>query len=363
MNFCKVSEWQIMKVTYEQFHYLLPSGLVLFQPVNSCSLRLIFGPATLGWLSVSLFAVTSAYMAVEGLAMLLSWPASQSEFLSPHLTGARRQRSNYPIKTPRWLWRFISECPAGSLQLLGRTAVPRGAHIAFQRCFISKSIRDVLIQTRLFLPSSQRRQAVLSSSRVVSAAMELLRGLCWGWVSAGCWDQWGQCAPPLPPLHHWPSSAASCAASVAYIGCRSAVLFMYSQRGNCTLWEGQMRFSDPKPPKRRFKRFLKPELSSSQPQVKYLNLCLGIKILKSCGTILVFHTIPQSLQFFSGSLFRSLGMELQSQQSGEDWEHPAKLCWVRNLRTEIWKKSTAGIWVLIFRSKTKTSKQINWNKK
>lgn len=149
MNFCKVSEHQITKVKYGQFLCLLPSGLVLFQPVNSCSLRLILWPCYFEvTTSTPLCTVISAYMAVEGLAMLLSWPASQSELPSPHLAGAHRQGSSCPIQAPRWLWRFIT----GGLQLLVRIAVPQGVTLPLQRCFISKTIRDVLIQTRLFLP-------------------------------------------------------------------------------------------------------------------------------------------------------------------------------------------------------------------
>lgn len=92
-----------------------------------------------------------------------------------------------------------------------------------------------------------------------------------------------------------------------------------------------------------FKRFLKPDLSSAQPEVKYLNLCLGIKInrglvLKNCGTIWVFHTIPQSLLFVSSSLFRSLRMELQSQKSGEDLRPSLKSLLSKELRTEIQEK-------------------------
>lgn len=74
------------------FFNLVPGGLTLSQPVNWCSFRLILWPCYSQLTACTpLCTAISAYAAVEGLAMLLSWPSSGTEFPSPPWTAARRQ--------------------------------------------------------------------------------------------------------------------------------------------------------------------------------------------------------------------------------------------------------------------------------
>ena len=84
-----------MEVKYGQIFYLVPGGLALLQPVKWCSFRLILWPCyselTACTPLCTAIGAYAAVEAVEGLAMLLSWPASRTELPFPHLTGARRQ--------------------------------------------------------------------------------------------------------------------------------------------------------------------------------------------------------------------------------------------------------------------------------
>lgn len=65
---------------YGSIYYLVPGGLALFHSVNS--FRLILQPCYSELSACTpLCTAISVYAAVEGLAMLLSWPASRTELL------------------------------------------------------------------------------------------------------------------------------------------------------------------------------------------------------------------------------------------------------------------------------------------
>lgn len=246
---------------------------------------------------IPLCTAISAYMAVEGLVMLLSWPASQSSFSS--LVWCTQARIKLPNENPNLIMEVHFRVPSWRLAAATKDCCTSGGsrclykRVKYQGCFNPDQIipplnhrrgRSSFLPPGLFLlPWSCPEvcdgteclwSAGTSEDREPHNCLHLTTGL-------------PLLPPGLPELSGLPILVLSCLCAV---------------KGEITHY-GKARWdSVTLNQKEDFKRFLKPELSSAQPEVKYVNLCLGIKInrgliLKSYGTIRVFHTISQSLQF------------------------------------------------------------------
>lgn len=216
---------------------------------------------------IPLCTVIRADMALEGLAMLLSWPGSQSELPSP-LTGAHRQGSSCPRKTPRWFWRFITQCPSRGLQLLIRITALQEAHIAFTKVFHKQKCQGCFNPNQIVCHPPGLFLLPRSCSEACARA-EYLQG-------AGTSEdrEPHHCLCPTTGLLLLsPVLPVLSALAILVLCCLCAVKGEIAHYGN-TRWDSVTLNHH----REDFKGFLKSELSSAQPEVKYLNLYLGIKI-------------------------------------------------------------------------------------